>query len=362
MATRAYNFNAGPAALPLEVLQQARDELVDFNGLGMSLLEMSHRSKEYERVHEEAAALLRELLGIPEGYSVLFVQGGASTQFAMVPLNLAGPDKSGAYVLTGSWANKAYQEARLLGGASVAASTEGDRFSRMPKPDELSIPADAAYVHLTSNETIEGTQWPEYPDTGAVPLVADMSSDLLCRPIDVSRFGLIYAGAQKNLGPAGVTLVIVREDLIRDPAWPVPTMLRYATHAKNRSLYNTPPTFAIYMVNLVLKWIKSRGGAAAMEARNREKAGLLYAAIDASGGFYRGCAQPGSRSIMNVTFRLADEELEKRFLAEAAENGFVGLKGHRSVGGLRASIYNAVPVEHVRALVDFMNDFQRRNG
>lgn len=362
MTARAYNFNAGPSALPLEVLQQAREELVNFNGTGMSLMEMSHRSKEYEEVHAETAALFRELLGIPDGYKVLFVQGGASTQFAMVPLNLAGPGRSGAYVLTGSWAKKAYREAQLLGGATVAASTEGEHLARMPKPDELSIPADAAYLHLTSNETIEGTQWSQYPDTGGVPLVADMSSDILSRPVDVSRFGLIYAGAQKNLGPAGVTVVIIREDLVREPAWPVPTMLRYETHAKHDSLYNTPPTFAIYMMNLVLKWIKRNGGAAAMEARNREKADLLYAAIDASGGFYRGCAQPDSRSIMNVTFRLADGELEKRFLAEAAANGFVGLKGHRSVGGLRASIYNAVPLEHVRSLVDFMNEFRRRNG
>jgi len=360
--SRVCNFNPGPAALPLEALERARNELTDFAGTGMSLMEMSHRSKEYEAVQREAAALLRELMGIPDGYKVLFLQGGASTQFAMVPMNLLAEGKSGAYVVTGSWAKKAFAEAKLFGRAVAAASSEADGWTRIPPLESVTIPEDAAYLHITSNETIEGTQWRVFPDTKAVPPVADMASDILSRPVDVSRFGLIYAGAQKNIGPAGVTVVIIREDLIREPAFPVPTMLRYDTHAKHDSLYNTPPAFAIYMTKLVLEWIRDNGGAAGMEARAREKAEALYRVIDASGGFYRGCAQKDSRSLMNVTFRLASEELEKRFLEEAAKNGFVGLKGHRSVGGLRASIYNGVPTEHAKALAAFMEDFMRRNG
>ncbi|WP_276354619.1 3-phosphoserine/phosphohydroxythreonine transaminase [Cohnella caldifontis] len=362
MANRAYNFNAGPAALPLEVLRQAQEQFVEFEGTGMSLMEMSHRGKVYESVHYEAEKLLRELAGIPDGYKVLFLQGGASTQFAMVPMNLAAPGRKAAYVHTGAWAGKAIKEAKLFSEVAIAASTEADAFMRIPSADELNIPDNAAYLHLTSNETIGGTQWAEYPDTGSVPLVADMSSDILCRPLNVSQFGLIYAGAQKNLGPSGVTIVIVREDLIGQPAQPVPTMLQFATHAKSDSLYNTPPTFAVYMVNLVLKWLKDKGGTAAMERINREKAGLLYQEIDGSGGFYRGCAQAGSRSLMNVTFRMANEELEKQFVKESEAAGFVGLKGHRDVGGLRASIYNAVPLESVQALASFMRDFKQRNG
>ncbi|MFD0673143.1 3-phosphoserine/phosphohydroxythreonine transaminase [Cohnella sp. GCM10027633] len=363
MANRAYNFNAGPAALPLDVLKQAQEQFVEYGDSGMSLMEMSHRGPIYEKVHYEADSLLRELLGIPSGYKVLFIQGGASTQFAMVPMNLLRPGQTAAYVSTGSWATKAIQEAQMFGQTSIAASSEADKFMRIPSIGELNYASDAAYLHLTSNETIEGTQWAEYPDTGSVPLVGDMSSDILCRPIDVSKFGLIYAGAQKNLGPSGVTIVIIREDLIRKPEIAgVPTMLRYDTHAKADSLYNTPPTFAIYMVNEVLKWVKSQGGAEAMAALNADKAGTLYNLIDGSGGFYRGCAMPGSRSIMNVTFRLGSEELEKQFAKESEQQGFVGLKGHRSVGGLRASIYNAVPLESVRALAEFMQDFQKRNG
>jgi phosphoserine aminotransferase len=362
MVNRAYNFNAGPAALPLEVLQQAQQQFVEFENSGMSLMEMSHRGAIYEKVHFEAEALLRELLGIPDGYKVLFIQGGASTQFAMVPMNLLRPGTTASFVSTGSWATKAIQEAKLFGDISIAASSEADKYTRIPSISELSYASDAAYLHLTSNETIEGTQWSEFPDTGKVTLIGDMSSDILCRPIDVSKFGLIYAGAQKNLGPSGVTIVIIREDLIVEPSTPVPTMLRYTTHAKADSLYNTPPTFAIYMMNEVLKWVKANGGAAGMETRNREKANLLYDVIDRSNGFYRGFAQPGSRSLMNVTFRLGSEELEKQFAKESEAQGFVGLKGHRSVGGLRASIYNAVPPESVRALVSFMHDFQSRNG
>lgn len=362
MANRAYNFNAGPAALPLEVLQRAQEQFVEFENNGMSLMEMSHRGAVYEKVHFEAEALLRELMGIPDGYKVLFIQGGASTQFAMVPMNLLKPNQASAYVATGSWATKAIQEAKMFGEVVIAASSEADKYTRIPSISEVRYPSDAAYLHLTSNETIEGTQWTEYPQTGGVALIGDLSSDILSRPIDVSQFGMIYAGAQKNLGPSGVTIVIIREDLIGAPSLPVPTMLRYSTHAKADSLYNTPPTFAIYMMNEVLKWVKAQGGAAAMETQNREKADLLYDVIDGSNGFYRGFAAPGSRSIMNVTFRMGSEELEKQFVKESESHGFVGLKGHRSVGGLRASIYNAVPVESVRALVGFMRDFQNRNG
>ncbi|BBI32241.1 3-phosphoserine/phosphohydroxythreonine transaminase [Cohnella abietis] len=362
MANRAYNFNAGPAALPLEVLQRAQEKFVEFENSGMSLMEMSHRGAIYEKVHFEAEALLRELLSIPDGYKVLFIQGGASTQFAMIPMNLLRSGTKAAYVATGSWATKAIKEAKLFGETSIAASSEAAAYKHIPSISELKYDSDAAYVHVTSNETIEGTQWAEFPDTGSVPLIADMSSDILCRPIDVSKFAVIYAGAQKNLGPSGVTIVIIREDLINKPTTPVPTMLRYDTHADADSLYNTPPTFAIYMMSEVLKWIKENGGAAGMEARNREKANLLYEAIDNSNGFYRGFAEIGSRSLMNVTFTLANEELEKKFVKESEAQGFVGLKGHRSVGGLRASIYNAVPIESVSALVSFMGDFQSRNS
>lgn len=362
MASRAYNFNAGPAALPLEVLKQAQEQFVDFEGTGMSLMEMSHRGKNYDRVHYDTEALLRELLQVPDGYKVLFLQGGASTQFAMVPMNLLSPGCTAAYVNTGAWATKAIKEAKMFGDVAIAASTEEDGFMRMPDASELQVPENAAYVHLTSNETIGGTQWAAYPDTGSVPLVGDLSSDILCRPLNVAQFGLIYAGAQKNLGPSGVTIVIIREDLVGKPELTVPTMLQYKTHASKDSLYNTPPTFAIYMVNLVLQWLKSQGGAAAVERVNREKADLLYRAIDGSGGFFKGCAHAGSRSIMNVTFRMGSEELEQQFVKESIAAGFVGLKGHRDVGGLRASIYNAVPLEHVQALADFMKSFQQRNG
>lgn len=359
---RAYNFNAGPAALPLAVLERAQAEFVDFQEQGMSIMEMSHRGAVYEQVHNEAKQLLKELLNIPSGYDVLFLQGGASTQFAMVPMNLLTEGKVGAYVHTGSWAEKAIKEAELIGATRVIASTEADRFMRVPTPEEVVTPEDAAYVHITSNETIGGTQYHAYPDSGSVPLIADLSSDILCRPVDVSKFSMIYAGAQKNLGPSGVTVVIAKEELIASSPKTIPTMLRYSTHYKNNSLYNTPPSFSIYMVNLVLQWLKERGGLEQVERDNQAKAELLYSTIDTSGDFYRGCAERGSRSLMNVTFRLADEELEKAFIKQAGEAGFVGLKGHRSVGGLRASIYNAVPYESCEALAQFMKQFQQRNG
>ena len=362
LSNRAYNFNAGPAALPLEVLQQAQEQFVEFNGAGMSIMEMSHRSAAYEQVHNEAQSLLRELFGIPDNYHVLFLQGGASMQFAMLPMNLLAPSRAAAYAISGNWANKAVKEARLIGETIVAASSEGDGYRRTPAITDIVIPDDAAYVHVTSNETIEGTQYQAFPDTGDVPLAADMSSDILSRPVNVSKFGVIYAGAQKNLGPSGVTLVVIRNDLAAASPKSLPSMLRYETHVKNNSLYNTPPSFAIYMVNLMLKWIRSNGGVGELAKVNQAKTALIYDTIDNSGGFYTGFALPESRSRMNVTFRIRNEELEKLFIKESEQQGFIGLKGHRDVGGLRASVYNAVPMASCQALAQFMIDFQRRNG
>ena len=361
MSKRVPNFNAGPAALPLSILERAQSEFLDFGGAGMSILEMSHRSKEYEGVHNKAASLLKELLAIPDDYDVLFLQGGASLQFAMVPMNFLPAGKQAAYILTGVWAEKAWEEAKKVGDAAVAASTKEENHCRIPSLAEISWPSDAAYLHLTSNNTIFGTQWSEFPDTGAVPLIADMSSDILCKPVDVSKFALIYAGAQKNLGPAGVTIVIIRRDMLAKANPHLPTMLKYSTFAKDNSLYNTPPVFSIYMVSLMLEWIKEQGGVEAMEQRNRDKAALIYDAIDSSGGFYTAHAKPGSRSLMNIAFRLKDEELEKKFLATAKQNGFVGLAGHRLVGGCRASVYNAVPRQSCEALRDLMVKFQAEN-
>ncbi|MBW7474631.1 3-phosphoserine/phosphohydroxythreonine transaminase [Paenibacillus oenotherae] len=362
MTKRAFNFNAGPAALPLEVLQKAQEEFVDFEGAGMSIMEMSHRSSIFEKVNNESQALLTELFQIPNNYKVLFLQGGASTQFAMIPMNLLTPGKVGAYVMTGSWADKALKEAKLIGETAIAGSSEADKFNRIPSLSDIQIPDNAAYLHFTSNETIEGTQYKEFPNAGDVTLISDMSSDILSRPVDISKFGLIYAGAQKNLGPSGVTIVIAREDLVSESPKTIPTMLRYDTHVKNNSLYNTPPSFAIYLVGQMLQWVRSKGGVAAVEQYNRDKTNLIYDLIDGSGGFYRGFADPSSRSTMNITFRIHSEELEKLFVKESEAQGFVGLKGHRSVGGLRASTYNAVPLESCKALAEFMADFQKRNG
>ncbi len=359
---RAYNFNAGPAALPLAVLQQAQAEFTNFQNAGMSVMEMSHRSAIYEQVNNETEQLLLELLGVEQGYQVLFVQGGASTQFAMVPMNFLRPGKVADYVMTGAWAEKAIQEARLFGDVAIAADLASDQYMRMPSPSEIKISENAAYVHITSNETISGAQFKQFPDTGNVPLIADMSSDILSKPLDVSKFGLIYAGAQKNLGPSGVTVVIIREDLLADLPKNIPTMLRYGIHSKNKSLYNTPPSFSVYMVNLVLKWLKAQGGLEAVHRHNEAKAKLIYDVIDQSGGFYLGAAHIESRSLMNITFRLQSEELEKAFAKASEQAGFVGLKGHRSVGGLRASTYNAVPHEACAALQQFMLDFQQKNG
>ncbi|SDC03356.1 phosphoserine aminotransferase apoenzyme [Paenibacillus sp. UNCCL117] len=362
MTKRAYNFNAGPAALPLEVLQKAQEQFVEYQGIGMSIMEISHRSSQYEQLNEETQSLLKELYAIPDGYKIMFLQGGASTQFAMIPMNLLKAGQTAYYVQTGAWATKAIKEAKLFGETAIAASSESDRYTRIPDLSQLKLGDDAAYLHITSNETIEGTQYAEYPDTGSVPLIGDMSSDILCRPVDVSKFAMIYAGAQKNLGPSGVTVVIARDELVRESPKHLATMLRYDTHAKANSLYNTPPVYSVYMMNLVLKWVRDNGGAAAMEKRNKEKTGLIYEAIDRSEGFYRGVVQPAYRSIMNITFRMENEELEKKFVKESEQNGFVGLKGHRDVGGLRASTYNAVPFEACQALAAFMSDFQQRNG
>ena len=358
---RIFNFSAGPGCLPVPVLEQAQADLVNYKGVGMSVLEMSHRSKTYDAIIKTAQADLREVLGIPEGYHVLFLQGGASLQFSMVPLNFLPKDGSADYLVTGAWSQGAVKEAKRVGTVNIAGTTESENFGRIPAQSELTLDAGASYVHFTSNNTIFGTEWATEPEVGSVPLICDASSDILCRSIDVSKYGLIYAGAQKNMGPAGVTTVIVRDDMLARIPDGLHTMLDYRTHVKKESLYNTPPCFAIYVVGLVLQWLKGLGGLEAMERINREKAGMLYDAIDAT-DYYRGTAAPDSRSLMNVTFRLPNEDLEKKFVAEATAAGLDGLKGHRSVGGLRASIYNAFPTEGVKALVDFMKEFERANG
>lgn len=355
---RAYNFNAGPAALPLEVLNKAHQEWLNINDSGMAVMELSHRSKDYEQVHNKAISLLRKLLSISEDYEILFLQGGASLQFTMVPMNLLAKDRVGHYVLTGSWSEKALKEGGKIGQTSVLASGKENKYTTIPKLDHVELDDNAAYLHITSNNTIYGTQWHQFPDVKNAPLVADMSSDILCKPIDVNKFGLIYAGAQKNLGPSGVTVVIIRKDLISDSKDELPTMLNYKTHAGNNSLYNTPPTLAIYLLSLVLEWVDSLGGVAELEKLNEQKAKTLYDCIDGSNGFYKGHATKESRSTMNVTFTLNSEDATKAFLTQAKELGFVGLNGHRSVGGCRASIYNAVPLEHVVKLAEFMKSFQ----
>ena len=359
--SRAYNFNAGPAALPLEVLEIAQKELTDFGGTGMSIMEHSHRGKAYDAVHAEAIANMGKLLGLTDDYQVLFLQGGASLQFAQIPMNLLGAGQTADYVNSGAWASKAIKEAKKIGAVNIVADTSKEIPTNMPDYAALNYTKGAAYVHVTSNETIAGTQIKQFPKTEA-PLVADMSSDILCRPIDIKQFGLIYAGAQKNLGPSGLTLVVIRKDLIERAAATLPTMLQYRTHAKDNSLYNTPPTFGIYILMLVSRWLLAKGGAAGMEKINQAKADKLYAAIDNSGGYYRGSAVKAFRSTMNVTWRLPNEALEEKFIKEASALKMIGLKGHRDVGGCRASIYNACPVEAIDALVAHMADFQAKNG
>ena len=356
---RVYNFSAGPATLPLEVLEEAQSQFVDYRGTGMSLIEASHRGKAYSAVHEEAVANVRELLGLDDDHAVLFLQGGATGQFAMVPMNLLGAGATADYANSGAWASKAIKEARRVGSVHVAADCAKAMPTRVPEAGELALTPGAAYLHITSNETISGARWTTFP-TPEAPLVADMSSDILSRTFDANAFGLIYAGAQKNLGPAGVTLVVIRKDLADRAPDTVPQILTYKAHMEADSLLNTPPCFAVYMVMLVTRWIK-KTGQEALYRQNVDKAARLYAAIDAS-DFYRGTAAPACRSDMNVTFRLPDEAREARFIEEAEKAGLKGLKGHRSVGGVRASIYNAFPPEGVDALVDFMRDFERKNG
>ena len=361
MTKRVFNFNPGPAAIPLEVLEQAQAEMLDFKGTGMSVMEVSHRSKEFEGVIQTAEADLRELLGIPSNYKVIFLQGGASLQFAMLPMNLRAAGASADYIVTGSWGKTAFKEAQKLGTARLAASTEKEGFKSLP--EKLDLDPKAAYLHITSNETIHGVEFftePTPPDN--VPLVSDSSSDFISHPIDVSKYGFIYAGAQKNAGPSGVTIVIARDDMLERTPANLPVMLDYKALAASGSLHNTPPSFSIYIVGLVLKWAKKLGGLTAIEKINRTKAELIYKAIDNSGGFYNGHALPTARSIMNIPFRLPSEELEETFAKEAKGVGLIGLKGHRSVGGMRASIYNAMTIEGAQALVDFMAEFQKKNG
>ena len=358
---RIFNFSAGPAVLPLAVLEKAQSELAALPGVGMSILEVSHRSKVFEDVLARAEADVRKLANLPSNYRVLFLQGGASLQFAMVPMNLLSPEATADYVVTGVWAAKAAEEAKKIGKVHIAATTKAEQYARVPRAEEIVVTPGAAYVHMTSNNTIYGTEWTNLPEVGDLPLVSDTSSNMFSRPIDVSRHALIYAGAQKNMGPAGVTVVIIRDDLLtRSPA-SLPATLSYAVQAENGSMYNTPPVFAIYMLGLVTQWLIGKGGLEAIAQVNQRKAAKLYAEIDRT-GFYRGTAQKDSRSLMNVTYRLASEDLEKQFVKQAEQAGLDGLKGHRSVGGIRASIYNAFPEEGVDALVGFMKEFERRNG
>jgi phosphoserine aminotransferase len=361
---RILNFNAGPAALPLPVLERVREELLDWRGSGMSVMEMSHRSPEYESINAEAEQKLRSLLAIPDDYAVIFVQGGGSLQFSMAPMNLCLPGKPVDVLHTGAWTAKAISELKKGFPYHIAASTESEKFARLPRRDEIKFSPDASYIHICTNNTIEGTQWTAIPETGATPLVADMSSDIASRPIDVKKFGLIFAGAQKNLGPSGVTVVIARKDLAERADKNLPTLLQYRTHIKEKSLYHTPPTFAVYVVGLVLEWIESLGGVSGIQKRNDAKAGLLYDTIEASGGFYRCPVEQSSRSKMNVVFRVAggDQAVEKQFAKEAAADGLAGTPGHRSVGGMRISLYNAVTLEAVEALTSFMREFHRARG
>jgi phosphoserine aminotransferase len=362
MTDRIYNFGAGPAVLPEPVLAEAQRDLYSLPGVGMSVLEISHRSRTFDEIIQGCEADIRKLAGISSDYEILFLQGGASLQFSMVPMNLMGAGGKADYIVTGSWSKKAVKEAKKLGSAQVACTTEADNFNRVPAQSELKLDPAAAYVHFTSNETIHGVEFKAEPQTGSVPLVCDASSDIFSHSIDVSRYALIYAGAQKNLGPSGVTLVILRKDLLGRVPENLPTMLDYKVQAENKSLYNTPSVFGIYIMRLVMKWVLEQGGLEGIGRANAEKAKLLYDALDSSGGYYRPHAKPDSRSNMNVTFRLPSEDLEKKFVGEAKAAKLDGLKGHRSVGGIRASLYNAFPKSGVEALVSFMKDFAAKNG
>ncbi len=359
MVKRVYNFNPGPAALPLPVLKKAQEELVDYRGTGLSMLETSHRSKEFDAVMDETVALVRELMDVPDEYHILFMGGGASSQFYMVPSNIALPDRPMDYIDSGRWSAKAIPEAKRYGTVNVPASSAEDDYTYIPTEFELS--EDAAYVHITSNNTVNGTQWQSYPDTGDIPLVADLSSDIMSRKMDIRDFGLVYAGAQKNLGPAGVTLVIVRDDLVKRATDDIPTMVKYQTHVEKRSMFNTPPTFPIYICKLALEYWKEFGGIDAIEKQNEKKADMLYSLVENSDGFYTPHARDDSRSMMNVTFNLPTEALEKECAAKAAEHDIIGVKGHRSVGGMRASLYNAVTVEATEALCQYLTEFMQEH-
>ena len=358
---RVYNFSSGPAVLPLPVLEEIQRDMMALPKVGMSILEISHRSAAFEAILAQAEADVRTVAGIPSNYKVLFLQGGASTQFSMVPMNLLTSGLTADYIDAGSWGEKAIKEAKKVGTVNVAASTKAENYSRIPAQAELKLTPGAAYVHMTSNNTIEGTEYKALPDVGGAPLVSDTSSDMFSKPLDVAQHALIYSGAQKNLGPSGVTLVIIREDLLARSQKSLPTMMNYAVQAENGSMYNTPPTFAVYTLGLVMKWLIAQGGLAAIAKVNERKAAKLYAEIDRT-GFYRGTANKADRSLMNVTFRLATEELEKQFVKESTAAGLDGLKGHRSVGGMRASIYNAFPEAGIDALVAFMREFERTRG
>jgi phosphoserine aminotransferase len=358
LMVRAHNFNAGPSALPLDVLKKAQEELIDFKGTGMSVMELSHRSKEFEDVLADAKDRLKKLMEIPDTHEILFLQGGASLQFSMLPMNFLQEGKVGAYVVTGSWSKKALKEAKNFGETVVVASTEDDSFTHIPEVTVNTLPENTGYLHITTNNTIYGTQWQDFPDFGDVPVFADMSSDILSKKVDVSKFAVIYGGAQKNLGPSGVTIVILRKDLLNQQNSGLPTMLDYTTHIKANSLFNTPPTFGIYMLSLVLEWVEQNGGVEGIQKRNEEKAALLYDLMDEFPEFYTPHAQKDSRSLMNVTFTMPNEELTKDFLQKAKAEGFIGLNGHRSIGGCRASIYNAVPIETCQALAEFMKAYR----
>ncbi|UCG61463.1 MAG: 3-phosphoserine/phosphohydroxythreonine transaminase [Candidatus Zixiibacteriota bacterium] len=359
MANRVFNFNPGPATLPLDVLKTVQQELLDYKGTGMSVMEISHRSAEFDEINDTCIALFKEILELDDSCHVLFMGGGASTQFAMVPMNFLPKGGTAAYVDTGSWSSKAIKEAKLLGNVHLAGSSKESKYDHIP--DKLDIPGDAAYLHLTSNNTIYGTQYQAYPDTGGVPLVCDMSSDIASRRWDFNKFDLIYAGAQKNLGPAGVTVVIIKQTMLDKCAEGNPTMFNYRTHAEKKSLYNTPPAFPIYIVKVVLEWVKTQGGLHAVEKANMAKKERIYQLMDQHPDYFRGTVQPGSRSWMNITMRLPSEDLEKKFIAEAKTAGMVGLKGHRSVGGIRVSLYNAMPLEGAEKLARFMEEFKKKN-
>lgn len=361
MDNRIYNFSAGPAILPVEVLLEAQKDFVSYKGSGMNVMEMSHRGKIFDAIIKEADADLRKLLGIDDKFAILFLQGGATLQFSMVPLNLMPPKNKADYIVTGSWSEKAVKEGKRVGAVNIAATTKSDNYTRIPKQSEFKLDPDASYVHFTSNNTIYGTEWRSEPETGNIPLVCDASSDFLHKKLDMNKYGLIYAGAQKNIGPAGVTVVIIRKDLLARSSDSLHTYMNYKIHVDNESMYNTPTTFGIYIAGLVFKWLLNMGGLDEMYRRNVEKAKVLYDAFDSSDGYYRGTTVKEDRSLMNVTYRLPNEQLEEKFIKEASAKGFSGLKGHRSVGGIRASIYNAFPKKGVEELVSFMNDFKKNN-